>query len=97
VTLGAGNGTVKADGGNLVLEAAKSIKLTVGSSSVEITTSSIIIKAGSSEVALSASGVSLKGMKIGLQGEAQAEMKSPMTTVESSGILTLKGSMTKIN
>jgi type VI secretion system secreted protein VgrG len=97
VTLGAGDGTVKADGGKLVFEAAKSIKLTVGSSSVEITTSSVIIKAGSSEVALSASGVSIKGMKVGIQGDAQAEIKSAMTTVESSGILTLKGSMTKIN
>lgn len=97
VKLGAGDGSVKADAGTLAFEAAKSITLKVGSSSVEISSSGVTIKAGSNQVALSASGVDVKGMKVSLQGEAQAELKSALTTVESSGILTLKGAMTKIN
>lgn len=97
VTLGAGNGTVQADAGTLAFEAAKSISLTVGGSSVEISPGGVILKAGSSEVALTASGVTVKGMKVGLQGDAQAELKGALTTVEASGILTLKGAMTKIN
>lgn len=63
------------------LEAATSIELICGGSSIKI----------------DPTGITLKGMAIKVEGGVSAEVKSVMTTVNASGMLTLKGGMTFIN
>ena len=58
---------------------------------------SITLKVGGSKIVIDQKGVTIKGMKISIEGGGAAEMTSPMTTVKAGGILTLKGSMTLIN
>jgi type VI secretion system secreted protein VgrG len=58
---------------------------------------SITLKVGTSKIVINQTGVTITGMKIGIEGKAMAEVKSPMTTVKADGILTLKGGMTMIN
>src|SRR5215510_7487566 len=76
-----GNVTLKAGMGSIKYEAMQAIEIKVGSSSIKI----------------DQSGVTIKGVKVMVQGEAVTEVKAPMTTVKADGILTMKGSMTMIN
>jgi len=68
-------------GTNIEVEAKVGIKLTVGTSSIEI----------------NQMGVTIKGTMLSFEGQAMAEMKSPLTTVKGDGILTLKGGIVLIN
>lgn len=81
VKLGAGNVSIKASAGKVSIEALQSIELKVGGNSVKIDTA----------------GVTVKGMTATVQGDAQCQVKSPMTTVQGDGTLTLKGGMVMIN
>lgn len=76
-----GNRTVKVDSGKIEEEAAQSIELKVGSSSIKI----------------EPSGITIKGMTIKIQAETTADMKGLTTTVSGDGMLTLKGGLVKIN
>ncbi|HEY7394380.1 MAG TPA: type VI secretion system tip protein TssI/VgrG [Gemmatimonadaceae bacterium] len=76
-----GNVTLKAGMGSIKYEAMQAIEIKVGPSSIKI----------------DQSGVTIKGVKVMVQGEAVTEVKAPMTTVKADGILTMKGSMTMIN
>lgn len=58
---------------------------------------SIELISGGSSIKIDPSGITLKGMAIKIEGGMTAEMKSVMTTVNASGILTLKGGLTMIN
>ena len=77
----AGNISVKADAGKIEMEAAQSIKLTVGGNSITI----------------DQTGIKLDGTMVKITGQAMAQMASPMTTVKGDGMLTLKGGITMIN
>jgi type VI secretion system secreted protein VgrG len=59
--------------------------------------SSIEIKVGPNSIKIDPSGITIKGMKVAIQGDIAAEMKSAMTTVKSDAVLTLQGTLTKIN
>lgn len=72
---------VKVDMGKSTTEAMQSIELKVGASSIKIEPAAITIKSPT----------------INIEGVAKATMKSPITTVQASGIMTVKGSLTKIN
>jgi len=43
------------------------------------------------------SSITIKSVSVTVQGEATAEVKSPMTTVKGDGMLTLKGGVVMIN
>lgn len=90
-----GNDSTKADnyyvtakGGKVRIKAMTEIKLNVGGSSIKITDSAIEIKS---------TQIKINGTKVEIEGKAMAEMKSKLTTVKAAGMLTLKGSITKIN
>ena len=76
-----GNISVKADAGKITVEAMQSILLKVGGNSIKI----------------DQSGIKIKGMMVTVQGDMKADLKSPMTTVEGSGMLTVKGGIVMIN
>ena len=79
--LAAGNLTIKMDAGSCTIEAATSIELKVGGSSIKIEPAAITIKS---------TGVTV-------QGNATADVKSPNTTVSGDAALILKGGIVKIN
>ncbi|TKW74160.1 MAG: type VI secretion system tip protein VgrG, partial [Staphylococcus hominis] len=58
---------------------------------------SIELISGGSSIKIDPSGITLKGMAIKIEGGMTVQVKSVMTTVNASGILTLKGGMTMIN
>ncbi len=79
--IGMGNRDTNIKMGKDTLEAMQSIEMKVGSNSIKI----------------DQSGITIKGIMVKIEGDAMAEMKSPMTTVKGDGILTLKGGITMIN
>lgn len=81
LTVKTGNRTVKVDSGKIEEEAAQSIELKVGGSSIKIEPSCITIKS----------------MTIKIQADTSAELKGLQTTVSGDGMLTLKGGLVKIN
>ncbi|MFA5985302.1 MAG: type VI secretion system tip protein VgrG [Methylococcaceae bacterium] len=81
LTLTAGNLNIKAQAGAISQEAMQSLTLTVGQNSITI----------------DQQGVTIKGLMVTIQGQAQAELKSPMTTVSGDGMLTVKGGVVMIN
>ncbi len=90
-----GNDSTKADnyyvtakGGKVRIKAMTEIKLNVGGSSIKITSSAIEIKS---------TQIKINGTKVAIEGTAMTEVKGAIAKVEASGILTLKGSITKIN
>jgi type VI secretion system secreted protein VgrG len=80
-TVQKGNVTVKTSAGAITYDAAKGIELKVGGNSIKV----------------APDGITIKGLKIGLEGSVQTEIKSVMTTVKGDGMLTLKGGVTMIN
>ncbi|MEX0350805.1 MAG: type VI secretion system Vgr family protein [Paracoccaceae bacterium] len=80
-TVKLGNISVDASAGKITMTAAQSIELKVAGSSVKI----------------DPKGVTIKGPMITVTGDAKADVKSPLTTVEGSGVLTLKGGVVMIN
>jgi len=81
VTLQSGNYTLKASAGKISIEAAQSIELKVGGTSLK----------------LSPTGIEMKGPMVKIQADAKAEVKGALVDVSASGMLTLKGGLTKIN
>ncbi len=73
-----------------------SLKIDAGQSTVEAM-QSITLKVGSSSIVIDQKGVTIKGMMISIEGTAKLDAKSPMTTVNGDGMLTLKGGVTMIN
>jgi type VI secretion system secreted protein VgrG len=57
----------------------------------------IELKVGGSSIKIDQAGVTIKGIKVSIEGQAMAEMKSPLTTVKADGIMTVKGGITMIN
>ncbi len=102
------NRTITIDQGNLTLtlnQGNKSTDLKMGNESTKIdlgksekeAMQSIQLKVGQSSILIDQTGVTVKGMMIKIEGQIQAEMKSPMTQVNGDGMLTLKGGITMIN
>lgn len=76
-----GNMAVAVSSGQVEIEAAQSIELKVGGSSIKIEPAKITIKS----------------TMIDIKGDAKVDVNGAMTNVKASGILVLKGSLTKIN
>ncbi|HWC89612.1 MAG TPA: type VI secretion system tip protein TssI/VgrG, partial [Pirellulales bacterium] len=98
-TIKQGNRTVEIDQGNDTLtikQGNQSITITSGTCSVSAG-QSIELKVGSNSIKIDTNGVTIQATQISIQGQATAELKSPMTTVQGDGTLTLKGGMTMIN
>lgn len=81
LTLKQGNLSTKVSAGKAVIEAAQSIELKVGPSSIKI----------------EPGGITIKSVKVAIQADTQLQMKGTMTQCEGSAQLTLKGGMTMIN
>jgi type VI secretion system secreted protein VgrG len=58
---------------------------------------SITLKVGQSSIVLDQTGVTIKGMKIQIQGQISAQMQALMTEVDGDMTLTLQGGVTNIN
>lgn len=80
-TLSSGNHTLKLKAGKSTIDAMQSIELKVGSNSIKI----------------DQSGITIKGMMVKIEGSTMLQAKSPMSTVEGSGMLTVKGGVVMIN
>lgn len=80
-TVKSGNFTMKATAGTVAISAGTEISLTVGGNSIKI----------------DMSGITISGTMVTVEGKATADVKSPMTTVDGSGMLTLKGGAVMIN
>ena len=96
---GSGGHSLKLNSGNASVELKSgSYKLQAKSGKIEIEAArSIELKVGGSSVKLTPQGVEIKGTMIKVQGNAKADLKAPLTEVNASGILTLKGNLTRIN
>ena len=83
---------------NIVIEAATNITLKVGSSSIAIEAGGIGIKT-SGQIKIESDGPAnvKSSAALTLEGSGKADLKSPMTTVNGDGMLTLKGGLVKIN
>jgi type VI secretion system secreted protein VgrG len=89
VTLSQGDGLLKLNQGGQTIEAAKEIVLKVGSNSIKIDQGGVTIKAIKIELQADAS--------IQIKSQAQLTAEGTIVGVSASGVLTLKGSLTKIN
>jgi type VI secretion system secreted protein VgrG len=58
---------------------------------------SIELKVGSNSIKIDQQGITIKGLKVTIEGNATVDVKSAMTTVNGDGKLTLKGAITMIN
>ncbi len=76
-----GDMSVGVDAGKIEIEAARSIELKVGASSIKIEPAKITIKS----------------TMIDIKGEAKVDVNAVLTNVKASGILVLNGALTKIN
>lgn len=57
---------------------------------------SIELKVGANGIVIDQSGITLKGLKIKLEGTIMTHIQAPMVLVKADGILTLKGGLTMI-
>jgi type VI secretion system secreted protein VgrG len=71
--------------------------LTVSQAISTTAVKSITLTCGSSTIKLEPSGITISGMKIDITGQVAANMTSLMTKVNADAVLTLNGSITKIN
>ncbi len=58
---------------------------------------SIEFKVGSSSIKIDQTGVTMKGVKISIEGSAMVEIKGPITKVDGSGMVMVKGGIVMIN
>lgn len=80
-TLSMGNHSIQANMGTSAIQAMQSITLTVGGNSITI----------------NQQGITIQGIMVSVQGQAQAQVQAPMISVEADAMLTLKGGITMIN
>lgn len=99
VTLDKGNQTTKLTQGDQTTTLSSgnhSLKLSAGKSTIEAM-QSIELKVGSNSIKIDQSGITIKGMMVKVEGSTMLQAKSPMSTVEGSGMLTVKGGVVMIN
>jgi type VI secretion system secreted protein VgrG len=94
-----GNRSVEIDMGNDTLEIKmgnQSTKIDLGSSTTEAM-QSITLKVGQNSIVINQQGVTISGMTVSVQGQAQVQVQGALTTVSADGKLTLQGGITMIN
>jgi type VI secretion system secreted protein VgrG len=107
VTVSQGDDTHKIDQGKRDVEIAmgddvltiktgnQTIKLNTGASTTEAM-EGITLKVGQNSIKIDQTGITLKGMKIQLQGQMQVQVQGMMTQVSADAMLQLKGGVTMI-
>jgi type VI secretion system secreted protein VgrG len=73
-----------------------SLEILMGNQTTEAM-QSITLKVGQSSIVLDPTGVTIKGMKIQIQGQIKAQVQALMTEVDGDMTLTLQGGVTNIN
>lgn len=90
-TVKKGNQDISIDSGNQALSIKKGTQTIDVKGAIKITSkASIELKVGGSSIKLTPSGIEIKGTTLKAKGDATAEVKA-------GGMLTIKGSLTKIN
>ena len=108
-----GNDTLSIKAGTQATDAAKSITLKVGGSTIEIKPQEITLTVGANTIAMKPAGITLtvgastvelaqqgvttKGMNVKAEATLQAEIKGLMSQIGGDAMLTLKGGVTMIN
>ncbi len=105
-TLKAGNRTTKINTGNDSLEIKmgnQTTKVSMGKSSLEAM-QSIELKVGSNSIKIDQTGITLKGIKVTINGtlvqvsaDASLKMEGAITEVNGTGMLKMQGALTMIN
>jgi type VI secretion system secreted protein VgrG len=73
-------------------------KLDIDAGKATITAmTSIELKVGSNTIKLDQQGITVNGIMVKVDATAKLDANSPLTTVGASGVLTLQGTLTKIN
>ncbi|HTP34813.1 MAG TPA: type VI secretion system tip protein TssI/VgrG [Candidatus Acidoferrales bacterium] len=75
--------------GSQTIKVGKDISITAGKS--------ITLTCGASTITMDTKSISISSVKIDISGDISVNVDSPMTKVNASGVLTLNGSLTKIN
>lgn len=88
--------TIQGDDALTIKTGNQSIKISAGKNVTEAA-QSILIKCGASSIKLDPSSITLKSVQIKVVGNATVDVKAPMTTCKGTAMLTLKGGMTMIN
>ncbi|APZ94049.1 type VI secretion system Vgr family protein [Fuerstiella marisgermanici] len=88
--------TVKGDQKVTVTAGDLITKVSAGKSETTAATS-LELKCGASSIKLTPAGITIKGVKVDVEGTASVGLSAPKIDVNADGILTLKGSMAKIN
>jgi type VI secretion system secreted protein VgrG len=81
LTITQGNHTVKLNAGASSTQAMQSITLTVGSNSIKI----------------DQTGITLQGIMVKIQGQAQVQAQAPMVQMSADAMMQIKGGITMIN
>ena len=97
-TVSTGNQTVTISKGNqstTISMGNQSTTISLGSSKTEAM-QSITLKVGESSVTIDQTGVTIKGLKVSIEGQVQTELKGLMTTVSGSAMLQETGGIIMI-
>jgi type VI secretion system secreted protein VgrG len=73
-----------------------SVDIDAGKATITAMTS-IELKVGSNTIKLDQKGITVNGIMVKVDATAKLDANSPLTTVGASGVLTLQGTLTKIN
>jgi len=95
--LGAGNIEMKTDGGSVQIQAAQSLVLKVGQSTVTLRPEGIELKIGQSIVTLDGAGATVRGPTVRLDAASLTEVRGLATRINGATSLHLTGLLTKIN
>jgi type VI secretion system secreted protein VgrG len=97
LTLSVGKDRSESIGGNDSLSVSKALAVKAGTTLAIEANTSIELKVGQNSIKLEQAGITIKGMKVSIEGSIATEVKGVMTTVKGDGMLTLKGGVTMIN
>jgi type VI secretion system secreted protein VgrG len=98
-TLNEGNDTLTVKQGDSITKISLGdYKLDIDAGKATITAmTSIELKVGSNSIKLDQQGITVNGIMVKVDATAKLDANSPLTTVGASGVLTLQGTLTKIN
>jgi type VI secretion system secreted protein VgrG len=98
-TLNTGNDTLTVKQGDSITKISLGdYKLDIDAGKATITAmTSIELKVGSNSIKLDQQGITVNGIMVKIDATAKLDANSPLTTVGASGVLTLQGTLTKIN
>jgi type VI secretion system secreted protein VgrG len=82
---------------NDILDVTEKITVTSGTEISITAESKITLTVGESSITIDASSIKISTPTLDMKGMSKADLAAPMTTVKADGILTLQGSMVKIN